>query len=194
MSSSLEPGTGVGGSDGNDNTGSKPPVRKMGRVPTDIPEFYEEWGKENAKSIITQINGSLSQILTIGVSLFAGSIAFWNYMPVSIKYRFLIVLILLINVIVALFCSFPIAGVFDLKDAEDIKRHMEDLVSRKRRRLLIAQFTFVAALVFALFGLAFFTLTYKDACYSFLTSNILLIMHERYDHSIQLPASPPTPN
>ena len=127
-----------------------PPV---GRKPPTEPDFYLQWGKENAKEFIKNANAALGQLLTLSTALLGGSIAFWANIPIDVHYRFVVVAMLLSTVLVCLFSAMPSEGTMDLKSASDIRAYMEHVFAYKRKRLRIAKWSLFASLIIMMFGL-----------------------------------------
>jgi hypothetical protein len=143
--SMTDPGSGIGGSSRQIQKGRPPPAD---------PDFYLEWGQENAKAFLTNANTALGQLLTLSTALLGGTIAFWNYIPITQAYRFVVVAALLFTVLVSLFSAMPSEGSFTSNSASDIRAYMEHVFAYKKRRLRLAQWSLVTTLLLMIAGLA----------------------------------------
>ena len=134
-----DPGSGLGGSD--------PASPLPGRRPTEEVDFYTQWARENAKEFFKNANATLGQLLTLSTALLGGSIAFWPNIPIATPYRMLVVVALLVTVLICVFSVMPREGRMDPRNADDIKRHMDEVAAYKVRRLRLAKAAIVVALV-----------------------------------------------
>jgi hypothetical protein len=132
-------GSGIGGSD--------PPPPILGRKPTEEADFYLQWGRENATEFFKTANTTLGQLLTLSTALLGGSIAFWPNIPIAIPYRILVVVALLVTVLICVFSVMPVEGIMDPKNPDDIKRHMEGVITYKLHRLRLARCAVVISLL-----------------------------------------------
>jgi hypothetical protein len=137
-------GSGLGGSN---------PNIPIGRPPPSDAEFYLEWGRENTKAAIATANTALGQLLTASTALLGGTIAFWNYFPIQISHRFVVLAAALVTVLVSLFAAMPRKSRFDLTNAADIRRHMEEVFTYKTRRLAMAKWSLVITILLMVLGL-----------------------------------------
>jgi hypothetical protein len=143
--SMSDPGSGIGGSGREIQKGRKPP---------DDPEFYLEWGKEETKAFLANATTALGQLLTLSTALLGGTIAFWNYIPIALGYRFVVVAAALTTVLICLFSTMPRSGGFDPNSASDIRSYMEHTLADKKRRLRNAKWSLIATLLIMIAALA----------------------------------------
>ncbi|WP_160004757.1 hypothetical protein [Rhizobium sp. 18055] len=121
---------------------------QTGTEPPADPEFFLKWGQENAKEFIKTANAALAQLLTLSTALFGGAIALWNNIPIPTPYRIVVLAPLLFTVFVCLFSAMPKAESIDPTDAKGIQTYMEKVFAYKQKRLALAKWSLVVAMVF----------------------------------------------
>lgn len=124
-----------------------------GRPPPTDPDFFLKFGLEIAKSFVPNANTALSQLLTLSTALLGGTIAFWNYIPIALVYRFGIVILMLITVFICLFSAMPTEGRFNYTNPSDIRSYMEYVFAYKARRLRLARGALTLTLMAMIGGL-----------------------------------------
>src|SRR4051812_41381563 len=124
-----DPGSGVAG------TGEAPQV---GRKPPSDPGYYLSLAKDFAKESVKNANASLGQMLTLSTALLGGLVAFWKNVPLTDNFKFSILAIFLLNIVICVFANRPMHDVFLLSQGADSERFIKDLIKYKKNRILIS--------------------------------------------------------
>jgi hypothetical protein len=125
-----------------------PPV---GGEPTE-EKFYLEWGLETFKNNVTRLNDLQKNLVTLSVSLLAGTLIFYNDTYSVPVFKILASITLLVGAIVSVLGSMPHESRVELRSPRQIKILKEKTFSIKKRWYYASICLIYGGLVFALLG------------------------------------------
>jgi hypothetical protein len=126
-----------------------PPV---GGEPTSEEKFYLEWGLETFKNNVTRLNELQKNLVTLSVSLLAGTLIFYNDTFSTPIFKILTSITLLTGVIVAVLGSIPHESRIDLRSPRQIRNLKEKTFAIKKRWYYASICLIYGGLVFAFLG------------------------------------------
>ncbi len=125
----------------------------QGTKPAEDDEFYIAWGRESLKNNISFLNDVLRQLLTIDVTLVAGSIVFINTKLLNSFFNIFFVFTFFGSLIAALLGIMPFGLIVDLRVPEDIRKHKTFVFTWKLKLTILAGGLLIVGFVFAFISL-----------------------------------------
>jgi hypothetical protein len=129
-----------------------PPV---GTDPTAEEKFYLDWGLETVKSNISRLNELLRNLVTLSVSLLAGSVVFYGDAMTTPFFKGMTTAALIAAAIVSVLGSIPEQYKIDLSDPNQIKAAKAQTLAKKKIWYQASAILLLAGLCFAALGMGF---------------------------------------